>query len=56
MKYDIAVAIIEEKDATLKAHDYIHSLNEAAQEEYKQRIMDCAKKYYDELVALDVVV
>jgi len=46
---NIAVAVLEAVDAQVQAHDYLRSLKQEAHEDYRQRLNDCAKKYYDAL-------
>jgi len=46
---NIAVALLEAKDSHLFAHDYLSSLTQSNQEQFREQLNSYAKKYYDAL-------
>lgn len=51
---NLAVAVLESSDSSILAHDYLRTLNEQGKD-YHDQVKQCAKRYYDELDALDIL-
>lgn len=48
---NIAVAVLEEEDSGLQSHDYLRTLKQTNQDDYRRQLDAYAKKYYDALMA-----
>jgi len=50
---NIAVAVLEAADSRVQSHDYLRTIKQNNEEDYRSRLNMCAQKYYDALSALD---
>ncbi len=50
---NIAVAVLESADSHLQSHDYLRSIKQNNEDDYRSRLNLCAQKYYDALAAVE---
>jgi len=50
---NIAIAVLEAADSNLQSHDYLRTIKQNNEDDYRSRLNLCAQKYYDALAALD---
>lgn len=50
---NIAVAVLEASDSSVQSHNYLRTIKQNNEDDYRSRLNMCAQKYYDALSALE---